>query len=170
VTNVQLTYLRTGATALITVLTALLVIYPHEMWTPVIAAAIAAGSAIGIHAIPAVSQITSKGIIMPVTPPPLTGAELMGLTRPVQPVVPADPPGTVYVRNADGTYTAQSQQDTDTYKSATGETPSTPEGALYVAPEDETTVTPVDVNVADLIDNVVAGLEKISAMIRTQAV
>jgi hypothetical protein len=71
VNNTQLTYIRTGASVILTMLTALLTIYPNEMWSPLIAAAIAGGGVLGIHAIPSVSQ----GKVTPMS----TGPELMGI-------------------------------------------------------------------------------------------
>jgi len=80
----QLTYVRTTASIILTLLTALLAVYPNETWTPFIATALAVGGILGIHAIPSVSQ---KGNTMS------TGPELMGIV-PVhtgERVAPVDP-------------------------------------------------------------------------------
>lgn len=64
--------LRLAASAAITALAAVMSYYPHQVWIP---AVIAAASAVGIHAIPAIQQ---KGNSM--SEP--TGPQLMGIQRP----------------------------------------------------------------------------------------
>lgn len=79
-TSKQLTLLRSGATAIIAALTGLLTVYPNDKWTPLIVAAISAGSAIGIHVIPSINNGGNKMS---------SGAELMGIVRPADTAVPA---------------------------------------------------------------------------------
>lgn len=51
--NTQLTYIRSGATAAITGLAVLYSYFPHDVW---ITAIISAAATLGIHAIPAIQQ------------------------------------------------------------------------------------------------------------------
>jgi outer membrane biosynthesis protein TonB len=82
--NTAVTYVRLAATALIAGLAAIFPYYPSWYW---ITAVIAAASAVGIHAIPAVGQ-NSGGMQM--SEP--TGRQLMGLDAREQTVTePAEP-------------------------------------------------------------------------------
>jgi hypothetical protein len=102
----NMTIVRTGATVLISVAVAMQTLHPAYTWLAVI---VAAASAVGIHAIPAVSQAVvtaaptvekviqmSENEVAPelANPVGLQGSALMGVTAPksVAPVVPvADP-------------------------------------------------------------------------------
>lgn len=102
--NTQLTILRTAATAAITALAAVYAYYPHDLW---ITAAISAASAIGIHAIPSITQGSTAmttpdplghagNVLMGVTAPPLAGptpASEPAQTAPEIPAAPAVTPG-----------------------------------------------------------------------------
>lgn len=68
----MLTSLRVAASGVVTALAALITVYPHDTWIP---AVLAAASAVGIHAIPAIST----GGTTVSTP---TGPELMGIAKP----------------------------------------------------------------------------------------
>lgn len=104
-TNKQLTYIRAGASAFITLLAVMYSLYPSYTW---ITAVIAAAATLGIHAIPSVGQSTggittmSEQPVEPVAPvePPvqanpattLDGSLLMGVSQPVAaPVAPEAP-------------------------------------------------------------------------------
>jgi hypothetical protein len=169
VTNSQLTLIRTVATALITALTGLLVVYPHEPWTALIAAAITAGSAVGIHAIPAVSQLTMKGNVMsesPNTPfvaPGQSGLELMGQVKPVQPPINT---GTVYQQNADGSFSPVVTTATETAPEAAPALPQAVPATTALSATPPTPAPVVDPSVADLLENVIAGLQQIVGMVR----
>ena len=81
--SATVTYVRLAATAVITGFAAIYPYYPSWYW---ITAVIAAGSAIGIHAIPAVGQ--SKGEIRMSEP---NGLQLMGLQPSGQTPEPGQP-------------------------------------------------------------------------------
>lgn len=99
--NTQLTLIRTGATVLITGMAAIQPLYPSYTW---IAAVIAVASTVGIHAIPAISQVVvTRGSTMseqspeePQTVPYVDGLAAMGLKpaeqTPVEPEKPAEEP------------------------------------------------------------------------------
>lgn len=69
------TWVRLGATAVVTTLTALYAYYPQWHWVP---AVLLAASVLGIHAIPAIGQTQVKLSIPPTPTPgnsePFTGA------------------------------------------------------------------------------------------------
>lgn len=77
----QLTLIRAVATAAISALAVLTTYYPNDVW---FTAAIAAASAIGIHAIPSISQTSSDLVPQMEVPKMSTGPELMGIV-PVSP-------------------------------------------------------------------------------------
>lgn len=60
--NTQLTYIRSGATAAITALAVLYSYYPNDVW---ITAIISAAATLGIHAIPAIQQGVTQLIPVP---------------------------------------------------------------------------------------------------------
>jgi hypothetical protein len=164
-TRTQLTYIRTGATVVITVLTGLMSVYPHSMWVPLIAAAVAAGSAVGIHAIPSISQNPLTGGITMTTP--LTGAQLMGIAPLPTPVAEPTPEPTP-VATEPTPYVA-----TELTPYPLAATEPTPVGVYEPTPvvtpvASETAsvdVTSVDPSVKALLANVISGLQKIADML-----
>lgn len=86
--NLQLTYIRSGASAVITALAVLYSYYPSEIW---ITAIISAAATLGIHAIPAiqqgVTQLVPQMLPTPVKVAPVTGGSTMSETPEVAPEV-----------------------------------------------------------------------------------
>lgn len=148
----QLVYLRTGASVILTVLTALLMIYPNEKWSPIIATLIAMGSAIGIHVIP---SINNGGNTMS-----LSGPELMGMVPPANPT------------SVEASTTQPTPETTSTMPAEAPVGPFQASGAELMglvpaadATPSATPVQPVQASVAELLTNVIAGLQKIIEMV-----
>ena len=113
--NTQLTVIRTAATAAVTALATLQVLYPSYTW---IAAATAAFATLGIHAIPAIQQ---KGNMM------TDGLTAMGLVPAVQ---------TVEAAPAEA---APAEAAPAEAAPATVETPEAPEPSPVATPEEVST-------------------------------